>query len=121
MELVTIPSIGGFWRSAAGRAQGEQAATSCGATPVLPSNTFNVYNKDGLLFASNPLAEDCGNWSTYTLELPYGISAFEYSYIPTPAHVEGNTAIDNVNLCFPLFRDGFESNDTSEWSSATSP
>lgn len=76
--------------------------------------TFNVYDKDGVLVASDPLAADCWNWSHYSVNLSNGISAFEYA--STGNQVEGNSSVDNVQLRFSLFRDGFESIDVSEWS-----
>ncbi len=76
--------------------------------------TFNVYDKDGALAASDPLAANCWNWSHYSVNLSNGISAFEYAY--TGSNVEINTSVDNIQLVFSLFRDGFESIDTSEWS-----
>jgi hypothetical protein len=60
--------------------------------------TFKVYDKDGALVASEPLPNDCSNWLNYGFVLPNGISAFEYEYTGSPA--EGNTSIDNVELCF---------------------
>ena len=78
--------------------------------------TFNVYDKDGVLVASDPVAEDCWNWSHYSVNLSNGISAFEYAYTGSP--VEGSTSVDNVQFLFSLFRDGFESFDFSEWSAA---
>jgi hypothetical protein len=85
----------------------------------VPDVTFNVYDKDGVLVATEPFPEDCYNWSNFNIPLPNGISAFEY--VRAADNIQGNISVDNVKLCFPLFRDGFESNDTSQWSSATSP
>lgn len=79
--------------------------------------TFNIYDKDGALVVTEPLTPDCENWSHFSWPLPNGISAFEYSY--TGYDVEGNTSIDNAKLCFPLFRDGFESGDGSAWSASS--
>lgn len=58
--------------------------------------TFNVYDRNGALYASEPLAPNCFVWSHYELVLDNGISAFEYAY--TSGQVEGNTSIDNVTL-----------------------
>ncbi|OHB70202.1 MAG: hypothetical protein A2W23_08095 [Planctomycetes bacterium RBG_16_43_13] len=58
--------------------------------------TFNIYDKNGALAASDTLPSDCWNWTNYSYPLSNGISAFEYSY--TGSQVEGNTSIDNVTL-----------------------
>ena len=60
--------------------------------------TLNIYDKDGALVVSDPLTPDCFNWSYFSTPLTNGISAFEYAY--TGGQVEGNTSIDNVELCF---------------------
>jgi hypothetical protein len=79
--------------------------------------TFNIYDKDGALTFSEPLPADCFNFSHFEIFLINGISAFEYVY--SGGRVEGNTAIDNVELCFfdvcgcDLNNDG-ECND-SDW------
>ena len=59
--------------------------------------TLNIYDKDGVLDVSVPAASDCWNWSHFSTPLSNGISAFEYAY--TGGQVEGNTSIDNVQLC----------------------
>lgn len=64
----------------------------------VPGVTFNVYDKDGTLAFSEPLSPDCFNFSRFKIILTNGISAFEYAY--TGGRAEGNTAIDNVELCF---------------------
>jgi len=58
--------------------------------------TFNIYDKDGALVFSDPLASNCWNWANYGYTLSNGISAFEYSY--TGAPVEGNLSIDNISI-----------------------
>jgi hypothetical protein len=60
--------------------------------------TLNIYDKDGGLAVSEPVPPDCFDWSHFSTPLTNGISAFEYAY--TGGHVEGNTSIDNVELCF---------------------
>jgi len=79
--------------------------------------TFNIYDKNGALVVTEPLAEDCWNFSHFSFPLDNGISAFEY----IGSNIEGNTAIDNAKMCFPLFRDGFESGNGSAWSQSTLP
>jgi subtilisin family serine protease len=60
--------------------------------------TLNIYDRDGVLAVSEPVPANCWNWSHFSTPLTNGISAFEYAY--TGNNVEGNTSIDNVELCF---------------------
>ena len=60
--------------------------------------TLNIYDKNGALAVSQPVPSDCFNWSHFSTPLSNGMSAFEYAY--TGGNVEGNTSIDNVELCF---------------------
>jgi subtilisin family serine protease len=59
--------------------------------------TLNIYDKDGVLAVSVPVPDNCWNWSHFSTPLTNGISAFEYV---APGTIEGNTSIDNVELCF---------------------
>ena len=58
--------------------------------------SFNVYDRDGVLAFSEPVAPVCLVYSSHTYPLTNGISAFEF----LSSGGEGSIAIDNVSLVF---------------------